>query len=131
MLIFDLTEPEMPDDDSNSIQEIFNWAGADGLPFEFRRVGRKYPNSNRPVLVTVADKLTRNLVIDKFRSLDEDSLGFVRVKKDINPVFRGEWRRLYELEHKTKLQNPESTVTFDKVKRRILCDGKIIDYWHP
>ena len=132
LVIYNLTEPESPNDDPDSIQEIFNWIGAESTPFEYRRIGRRYPHSCRPVLVTrVSDKHTRDQVLDKFGDLDDDSLGTVRVKKDMNPAFRSEWRRLYEVERKAKMDYPDSVVFFDKVKRRVLCDKKIIDYWHP
>ena len=81
--------------------------------------------------MTLGNKTTRNRLVDAFRSLDEDCLGNVTMKKDVNPTFRGEWRRLYEVERKTKLANPDSSVIVDKIKSRVWCDDKIVDYWHP
>lgn len=62
---------------------------------------------------------------------NKDKLKSIFIKKDMHPNIRKEWKRLYDV-YENELKKPENvgrSVTFDKKKRCILIENKVIDTW--
>ncbi len=106
--------------------------------FTFSRCGKtRNDGGNRPLLVSVKDGKSRNVVLSKSKDADMASIGEefkdIRIKKDVSPGVRKEWKRLGAVfdEEKRKPENAEKNVEFDKQQRQVTVDGAIIDRFMP
>ena len=115
--------------DAEKIEFLLKDITGTSVEFEFRRAGRP-SGTDRPTIVSVKDNYTRNRIVSCFKSSRKD-YGDIVLKKDVNPAFRREWRRLYDLERELKTDQPDSDVLFDREKRQVFCDAVKVDYWRP
>ena len=114
--------------DSDQVAEILRTRCNTKVSFAARRIGQN--RGERPILVTVLNKTIRNNIHHQSKmTADMDSS--VRIMKDYNPVYRAEWRRLYEVQRRLKREQPEANVEFDKERRRLFVDGTLTDWWKP
>lgn len=73
----------------------------------------------------------RNRIVNAARICDKPEMNGIRVKKDMHPSVRNEWKRLFEAKE-AELRKPENAgkvVELDLKKRQITCDGLVIDSW--
>lgn len=102
-----------------------------------KRVGKQKGNdSERPVLITFSRTEERNKVIEAAKNTkfqNSCTLKKIRVKKDVHPGIRKEWKRLTEVyeEESKKPENAGHTIEFDKKRRVILRDNMILDRFMP
>lgn len=100
-----------------------------------KRIGKAIPDKVRPILVTVSSVDTRSEITSNSRKLKDAGENFrkIRVKKDVHPAIRREWKRLHEAEaaEKAKPENEGHTIHFDTKNRHLTRDGVIIDTWQP
>ena len=94
-----------------------------------RRIGAAADGKKRPLLVVMATKEERDLIVERGRNT---ALGAnVRVKKDTHPAVRAEWKRLFDQRtaEESKPENSGCQITLDLKKRQLLRDGVVIDSW--
>lgn len=96
-----------------------------------KRLGVRETNKNRPILVELTSMEERNRIVDAARGNGAEELEGIRIKKDVHPSVRAEWRRLFQVkeEEEKKAANAGCTITIDIRKRQVLRDGQVIDSW--
>lgn len=70
-----------------------------------RRLGSSSSSGRRrPILVTVASREERDILLDKAKRLKtcEEPFKKIFIKEDVHPSVRAEWRRLWEAEKREK-----------------------------
>ena len=75
----------------------------------------------------------RNKLISQARECNAPALKNIRVKKDLNPTVRNEWKRLFTVRDAEvkKPENQGKIIHPDFKKRQNTCDGTVIDSWNP
>ena len=103
--------------------------------YSFKRIGKSLSDRIRPILVTVSAEEVRDDIVSRAKNLKEAGAAFkrVRVKKDIHPAIRREWKRLFdaELMEKDKAENEGHKIWVDKKTRQLKRDDVVIDSWQP
>ena len=120
--------------DRDKVAEVFGQSEVGNVGFySVKRVGYKNSCYIRPILVSVANGYCRNMIVEKCKDVTIDISGFegMKVKKDMNPMYRAEWKRLFEVERRIRIDNPDSVVLFEKAKRTVTKDGIVMDWWRP
>ena len=121
----------------DKVQQIFKSieADVDGTSFSLKRLGKHSAPRKRPILVTFANRVDRQIILDKAKGLKHstEELSKVYIKKDIHPAVRKEFHRLrmVEKEEKSKEQNRGKMIAYDHKRRVVTCDGEIIDSYKP
>ena len=104
-----------------------------------RRLGNNVNNNTdgaprrRPILLTVASRYERDMVLEKAKTLKSlsDVYSKIYIKKDVNPSIRNEWKRLRDAE-KTEKERPENigcNIHLNTRERKLYKDGVVIDNW--
>ena len=103
-----------------------------------RRLGQPAENDTqkiRPIEVSFTSCKPRDKILQDARHLKDKGIPFanIRIKKDLHPAVRQEWKRLKELEEEEKAR-PENTgmnIRIDYRKRVLLRDDVVIAKWQP
>ena len=103
---------------------------------EIHRLGNPSSNRNRVLLVTAESKAMRNQVIGATSVCAKTagkSYEKVYVKKDIHPLIRKEFNRLKEVEkrERDKPENQGLNVDYDRNRREVIVNGKVVDHFRP
>jgi len=99
-----------------------------------KRIGKVAPGKTQPILATVSTKELRDQIVNMARRCADPNLACVRIKKDIHPSVRAEWKRLFDVKEaeEKKPENSGKAIALDFKKRQVTCDGAVIDTWsHP
>lgn len=125
--------------DESKVNKIWSKVGVLGVQLEVRS-HRRLGNNNggdrrRPILVTVANKVVRDNILEKAKLLKEAGGEYTKIyiKKDVHPSVRKEWKRLHDAE-KAEKERPENTgcvIHFNTRERKLYRDGVVIDAWNP
>ena len=104
-------------------------------PLDFKRIGKVSNDRPRPILATVNSVTTRNAVTSSSAKLNSAGPAYkhVRVKKDLHPAVRREWKRLFQAQEaeKAKPENQGTTIYLDMKTRQLKRNGVVIDSWQP
>ena len=78
--------------DPDKVRLIGNTVGSEIENFTAKRIGKQRDGNTRPIQVTLDDASKRNDIVEKTKSVSNQS-GFnnIRVKKDVHPAVRREW----------------------------------------
>lgn len=97
-----------------------------------KRIGTAEPNKIRPLLLKVSSMSTRNRIVDLARKCTNPLMANIKVRKDLHPSVRKEWKRLFEVKdaEERKPENAGHAITIDMKKREVLRDGDVIDSWN-
>ena len=103
-----------------------------------RRLGQVPGNDAqkiRPIEVTLTSLLPRDKILQDAPKLNGKGEPFsrIRIKKDLHPAVRQEWKRLKDLEEteKARPENAGSNITIDYRRRVLLKDNVTIATWQP
>ena len=103
-----------------------------------RRLGQVPGNDAqkiRPIEVTLTSPLPRDKILQDAPKLNGKGEPFsrIRIKKDLHPAVRQEWKRLKDLEEteKARPENASSKIEIDYRKRVLLRDNVVISTWQP
>ena len=119
-----------------AIQNIMSTIGATDEPLESKRIKRlgiAAPDKTRAVLVEVESVEKRNKLVTQARECTAPTMKDIRLKKDLHPAVRNEWKRLFTAKE-TESRKPENAgkvILLDIRKKQLTCDGTIIDSWNP
>ena len=90
------------------------------------------PPRARPILLTLADKRQRVIILHNASRLKNSGDNFSRIyiKRDVHPRVRKEWRRLRDVEtaKKAKPENVGCVIRLDKRERKLY--NVVIDTWN-
>ena len=98
-----------------------------------KRLGKAEADKTRAILVEVSSVEKRNKLINQARECKAPTMKNIRVKKDLHPTVRSEWKRLFSVRdaETKKPENQGKSIHLDFKKREITCDGTVIDSWNP
>lgn len=125
--------------DAEKIKKLWEKVGVTTEVSAARRLGKNVNNNSdgtprrRPILLTVASRRERDIVLEKAKTLKSINNVYSRIyiKKDVHPSIRNEWRRLRDAE-KTEKERPENigcNIHLNTRERKLYKDGEVIDNW--
>jgi len=123
---------EQCDTDDGKVQAIMGMINERNANVEsIKRIGAAEQNKTRPLLLRVASTSMRNRVVDLARKCTNPVMANIKVRKDLHPSVRKEWKRLFEVKEaeEKKTENAGHVITIDMKRRAVLRDGDVIDSW--
>ena len=123
--------------DGQKLQKIWETIGEEVNHRSHRRLGRldQHSTRNRPLLVVLDSKTSRDKVLEKAKKLKESGENYNRIyiKKDIHPAVRNEWKRLRDVQKREseKPENAGCNIYLDTRERKLYRDNVLIDCWNP
>lgn len=124
------------DADAEKMQNVLELLDDEGMASEgvitsVKRLGASESGKIRPILATATSKEMRNKIVNVARSKNQGVLADIRVKKDVDPSVRAEWKRLFESKEaeEKKAENAGHRIELDMRKRQVTRDGQVIDSW--
>lgn len=122
--------------EEDKVGKIWTKVGVQEEIKSHRRLGNRNDatgNRRRPILVTLANKVSRDKVLEKTRKLKEAGPTYskIYIKKDVHPNVRNEWKRLRDAEKKEqdRPENVGCVIRLDPRERKLYRDGVVIDSW--
>ena len=117
--------------DEQKVKELVSMLKSDVMITNITRIGEKASRKIRPILACLDNRKVRDEIVTAARASTNTAFNKIKIKKDLHPVVRREWKRLYEVKEKEekKSENAEKVVAIDMKKRAVTCDGQIIDAW--
>ena len=94
-----------------------------------KRMGTKEDNKNRPILAQCTTTEERNRIVELARGSTSEQLNGIRLRKDMHPSVRAEWRRLFQVKEneEKRAENAGRRITIDIRKRQVLRGDQVID----
>lgn len=120
--------------DEHKIEMIFRKIQVEATAEDIQRLGKFDPDRVRPIKITVENTAIRNKVLERAKYLKdhdtpESKFNKIFLKKDLHPLVRQEWNRLYETQRKEKEkpENKEKEVLVNRKDRTVTVNGEIVD----
>ena len=122
--------------DDDKVKQILTTIGVDAVqPQSSKRMGQAVDGKKRPMLVKVASKKERDLIVSNAKALKNASDDYkeVYLRKDVHPSVRREWKRLRDRvkEEQDKPCNAGAVIQLDFKTRTIRRNNVVIDHWKP